>query len=178
MKRWAALLKGVNVGGNRKLPMAELRALVEGLGYGNVRTLLASGNVVFDAPGAAATIVASLAAALVDSGCKTDILLRDLAEIDAVIAANPFPGAAADHPSHLLVVFHRDPFPAGLIDKVADIYTGPEHLHAEGRELFVDYPENIGESKLDRAMAKLKFPAIATGRNWNTVNKLRAMLAD
>ncbi|MDV3458707.1 DUF1697 domain-containing protein [Sphingomonas sp. HF-S4] len=176
MKRWAGLLKGVNVGGNRKLPMAELRVLVEGLGYDNVKTLLASGNVVFDAPGAAADIVAKLEAALAEHGCKTDVLLRDLAEIDAVIDANPFAYAAEDHPSHLLVVFHRDPFPGGLIDKVAEIYTGPEHLHAEGRELFVDYPENIGESKLDRAMAKLKFPALATARNWNTVQKLRALL--
>lgn len=176
MKRWAALLKGVNVGGNRKLPMAELRALVEGLSYGNVKTLLASGNVVFDAPGTAAAIVAKLEAALDEHGCKTNAMLRDLGEIDAVIAANPFPEAAADHPSHLLVVFHRDPFPAGLIERVAEIYTGPERLHADGRELFIDYPDNIGDSKLERALAKLKFPAIATGRNWNTVNKLRAML--
>jgi uncharacterized protein (DUF1697 family) len=176
MKRWAALLKGVNVGGNRKLPMAELRALVESLGYGNAKTLLASGNIVFDAPGTAAAIVAELEAALAGHGCRTDVLLRDLAQIDAVIAANPFPHAAADHPSHLLVVFHRDPFPAELIDKLPEIYTGPERLHAEGRELFVDYPENIGDSKLDRAMSKLKFPAIATGRNWNTLGKLRAML--
>ncbi len=177
MKRWAALLKGVNVGGNRKLPMAGLRTLVEGLGYGNAKTLLASGNVVFDAPGGGAAIVAKLEAALAEHGCKTEVLLRDLAEIDAVIAANPFPEAAADHPSHVLVVFHRDPFPAGLIDKLPEIYTGPERLHAVGRELFIDYPENIGESKLDRALAKLKFPAIATARNWNTVGKLRAMLA-
>jgi uncharacterized protein (DUF1697 family) len=176
VKRWAALLKGVNVGGNRKLPMVELRSLVEGLGYGNVKTLLASGNVVFDAPGTAAAIVAKLEAALDEHGCKTNAMLRDLGEIDAVIAANPFPEAAADHPSHLLVVFHRDPFPAGLIERVAEIYTGPERLHVDGRELFIDYPENIGDSKLDRALAKLKFPAIATGRNWNTVNKLRAML--
>jgi uncharacterized protein (DUF1697 family) len=176
VKRWAALLKGVNVGGNRKLPMAELRTLVEGLGYGNAKTLLASGNIVFDAPGTADAIIAKLEAALAGHGCKTDVLLRDLAEIDAVIAANPFPEAAADHPSHLLVVFHRDSFPAGLIDKVAEIYTGPERLHAEGRELFIDYPENIGESKLDRALVKLKFPALATARNWNTVGKLRALL--
>lgn len=176
MKRWAALLKGVNVGGNRKLPMAELRALVEGLGYANAKTLLASGNVVFDASGPAAAIVARLEAALAEHGCKTDVLLRDLAEIDAVIAANPFGEAAIDHPSHLLVVFHRDPFPAGLIDKIPEIYTGPERLHAEGRTLYIDYPENIGESKLDRALAKLKFPAVATARNWNTVGKLRAML--
>ncbi|AQR74701.1 DUF1697 domain-containing protein [Sphingomonas sp. LM7] len=177
MKRWAALLKGVNVGGNRKLPMAELRVLVEALGYINTKTLLASGNIVFDAPDTAAEIVAKLESALAGHGCKTEVILRDLNEIDAAIAANPYPDAAADHPSHLLVVFHRDPFPTGLIDKVAEIHTGPEQLHAEGRELFIDYPENIGESKLDRALAKLKFPALATARNWNTVGKLRAMLA-
>ena len=87
MKRWAALLKGVNVGGNRKLPMAELRALVEGLGYANAKTLLASGNIVFDAPGAADAIVTRLETALADHGCKTQVMLRDLDGIDAVIAA-------------------------------------------------------------------------------------------
>lgn len=176
MKRRAALLKGVNVGGNRKLPMAELNLLVERLGYGAVRTLLASGNVVFDAAGDAAEIEARLEAALADIGCKTDVLVRDAAEIAAVIAANPFPDAAADHPSHLIVSFHREPFPTERIAVALEANSGPERLAAVGRELFADYPYNIGDSKLDRAMAQAKFPRLATGRNWNTVLKLRDLL--
>jgi uncharacterized protein (DUF1697 family) len=74
------------------------------------------------------------------------------------------------------VSFHRDPVPDGLIDKIPDIYDGPERLKAIGRELYIDFPDDVGHSKLPQAMAKLKFPKIATMRNWNTVGKLRDLL--
>jgi uncharacterized protein (DUF1697 family) len=175
--RWAALLKGVNVGG-RKLPMADLKALVEGLGHSDVKTLLASGNVVFtcgETDGAALeqTLEAALAKEL---NLKTDIVVRHGRELRAIIDANPFADAASAHPNHLLVSFHRDPFPDGLIAKLTDIYHGPERLKAIGRELYTDYPEDVGHSKLPQAMAKLKFPKLATMRNWNTIGKLAAML--
>jgi uncharacterized protein (DUF1697 family) len=178
VKRWAALLKGVNVGGNRKLPMAELKRFLEGLGPTDVKTLLASGNVVFSADEAdAATLEARLEKTASERiGLATDFLLRDAADLDAIIAANPFPDAAADHPNHLVVVFHRDPFPGGLIERVPEFDNGPERLHAIGRHLYIDYPEDIGHSTLHKAMGKLKFPKLATARNWNTVGKLRALL--
>lgn len=176
MKRWAGLLQGINVGG-RKLPMAELKALVEALGYGEVRTLLASGNVVFAAEGGAAAIEKALEAALEAHGLKTDVLVRDHAELAAILAANPFPDAAEAHPNHLLVHFHRDPVPGEPLARLPELHDGPERLHAIGRELYVDYPEDVGHSKLPQAMARAKFPKRATARNWNTVNKLAAMLA-
>ncbi|WP_213979527.1 DUF1697 domain-containing protein [Sphingomonas sp. dw_22] len=176
MKRWAGLLKGVNVGG-RKLPMAELKALAEGLGFEDVRTLLASGNVVFSAKGDAAAIEQALEAALETHGLKTDVVVRDLAELSAILAANPFPDAAQGHPNHLLVHFHRDPVPGEPIARLPELHDGPERLHAIGRELYVDYPDDVGHSKLPQSMAKAKFPRLATARNWNTVNKLVAMLA-
>lgn len=177
MKRWAGLLRAVNVGG-RKLPMAELKALAEGLGYGEVRTLLASGNLVFSAMGEAAAIETALEGALEEHGLKTDVLVRDLAELTAILAANPFPEAAASHPNHLLVHFHRDPVPGEPLARLPDVHAGPERLHAIGRELYIDYPDDVGHSKLPQSMAKAKFPKLATARNWNTVNKLAAMLAD
>ena len=178
MKRWAALLKGVNVGGNRKLPMADLKAFLEGLGLTDVKTLLASGNVVFSAKESdAAALEARIEKAAAEQiGLTTEFLLRDAADLDRVIAANPFAQAAADHPNHLLVAFHRDAFPAGLAEAAMQLNEGPERLHAIGRELYIDYPEDIGHSTLHKAMAKLKFPKVATARNWNTVGKLRALL--
>lgn len=175
MKRWAALLRGVNLGG-RKLPSADLRKIVEDLGFDDAKTLLASGNIVFAATGDAAAIERKLEKALDDYGLKTDILLRDKAELAAIIAGNPFPDAAKAHPNHLLVHFHRDPVPDGLIAKLADIYDGPERLEAVGRELYIDYPDDVGHSKLPQAMAKVKFPKLQTARNWNTVGKLHDLL--
>ena len=176
MKRWAALLRGVNLGG-RKLLSADLKAVAEGLGYTRAETLLASGNVVFDSGEAAQKIEADLEAALLEQGLKTDVMVRDLAELRAVIAANPYPEAVSDHPSHMLVTFHRDPFPMEALERLEP---GPERLHAIGRELYTDYISQQGmrDSKLLQKMNKAKFPKVTTGRNWNTVNKLAAMLAD
>jgi len=175
--RWAALLKGINIGG-KKIPMTELKALVEKMGHGEVRTLLASGNVVFTAAETdGRKLERALEEALAAWGLKTEVLVRNHQELEAAIAANPFADAAKAHPNHLLVAFHRDPVPDGLIEKIPDIYDGPERLKAIGRELYIDYPEDVGHSKLGPAMAKLKFPKLATMRNWNTVGKLRDLLA-
>lgn len=175
MKRWAALLRGVNLGG-RKLLSTDLKALTEGLGYTRVETLLASGNVVFDTTDPADEIVRKLEAALESHGLKTDVMVRDLSEMQAVIAANPYPEAALDHPSHMLVTFHRDAFPGEALERLEP---GPERLHAIGRELYSDYISQQGmrDSKLLQTMSKAKFPKLATARNWNTVNKLAVMLA-
>jgi uncharacterized protein (DUF1697 family) len=174
--RWAALLKGINIGG-KKIPMIELKALVEGLGYHDVKTLLASGNVVFSTDEEDGTALETrLEAALAAYGLKTDVVVRNGADLKTAIDANPFPDAARDHPNHLLVSFHRDPVPDGLIEKIPGIYDGPERLKAIGRELYIDYPDDVGHSKLPQAMAKLKFPKIATMRNWNTLGKLKDML--
>jgi len=170
--RWAVLLKGVNVGGNRKIPMADLRDFLGQLGFADVKTLLASGNAVFDAEEKdAAKLEAYLEQeAKAKLGLDTGWLLRSHADLAAVVKANPFPDAAKAHPHHLLVHFHRESFPAALLDALVN--AGPERLSAHGRELFVDYPDDVGHSKLPQAMAKAKFPKLATARNWNTVLKL------
>lgn len=174
--RWAALLKGVNVGGNRKIPMADLRDFLTTLGLTDVKTLLASGNAVFDSDEKdAAKLEAQLEReARAKLGLDTGWLMRSHAELAAVVKANPFPDAAKQHPSHLLVHFHRDPFPTKLLPLAHD---GPERLAAEGRELFVDYPDDVGHSKLPQSMNRAKFPKLVTARNWNTVLKLVELTA-
>lgn len=175
--RRAALLRGVNLGG-RMLLMTDLKAIAEGLGFVRVETLLASGNVIFDAKQSGPEIEALLEAALERHGLKTDVMVRDLAEIRAVIAANPFADAALDHPSHVLVTFHRDPFPSDRIARLAEVHDGPERLHAVGRELYTDFlgKQQMRDSKLLQGMSKAKFPKVATARNWNTVTKFATLL--
>ncbi len=175
--RWVALLKGVNLGGNRKLPMADLRRFLADLGFHDVITLLASGNAVFnaeddDAPRLEGQLERAARSAL---NIDTAWLLRSHADLVATVATNPFCDAAKVHPNHLLVHFHREPFPVGLLDALD--HDGPERLAAQGRELFVDYPADIGHSKLPQAMARAKFPRIVTARNWNTVLKLTDLAA-
>ena len=177
MTRWAALLRGINAG--VKLPMADWRAFLNDQGMGDVKTLLASGNAVFiadedDGVALETRLSAAMEAAL---GVNTGWFLRSHPELAAIVAANPFPEATAAHPNHVQVHFAREDIDPALVARVAEIYDGPERLHAIGRELYVDYPDDIGHSKLPAAMRKLKLAADSTGRNWNTVTKLAELTA-
>lgn len=175
MKRWAALLQGVNVGG-RQLAMADLRRMLADLGFENPRTLLASGNAVFDAKETDSAKLEALLGRAFEArlGFRTDFLLRDAADLAAIRRDNPFPDVARERPSQLLVSFAREAVPADLPDRVAAVYGGPERLAVVGRELYIDFPEGQGRSQLGPAMAKLKLGGVSTGRNWNTVVKLAA----
>lgn len=174
MMRWAALLKGVNVGGNRKLPMADLRSFAEALGYSDVKTLLASGNLVFTADQTSADALERHLESEAETrlGLKTEFLVRNAADLAAIVAANPFQDQATERPNHLLVHFHRDPVPPTWVDAVLAENEGPEAIVAVGRELFVDYRDGIGDSKLPPLMIKARHRRLNTARNWNTLLKL------
>lgn len=165
-----ALLRGVNLNG-RKVVMSELRAVCEAAGGTNVRTLLASGNVVLDSKLSGAKLEAKLETAIAEAfGMKTEVFVRSADEIDAVIVANPFPAFAQKDRSHLLVVFQRAKLSAVEAKAVvAATKNTVEDAAIVGREVYVTYPDGIGTSKL-----KLPLPG-GTGRNWNTVLKLAAL---
>jgi len=166
MARYVALLRAINVGGTGKLPMTELRALCESLGFTEVRTYIASGNVVFGTRLAAVKAKAMLEAALLKTlGKPCQVLIRTADELEAALAANPYPEAA---PHQLLVLFLDAP-PDGKLLKDWRI-PGRERLAVQGRELFAHFPEGMGASKL-----KIPFADIGTGRNLNTVRTLLAM---
>lgn len=177
--KWAAMLRGINLG-KRQLKSAELKSVAETLGFTEVRTILASGNVVFEAGGATPEALEhDLHAALEKAtGLKSDIFVRNRADIDALVKANPFPHEARERPSFLVVSFHREPVDKAAIDRLAESYSGPERMVAIGRELFTDFPEGQGRSNLIPAMQKAKLSHGNTGRNWNTVLKIQAALAD
>src|SRR5262245_7201059 len=117
MTRYAALLRAVNVGG-RKVTMAELKAAAEKLGYENPRTLVASGNLVFDAKKTApAELEAALEAAIEKTfGLFSEVMVRDPAEWAAIVKANPFPKKAREDPAHLVCVVCKDTPDAKGID--------------------------------------------------------------
>jgi uncharacterized protein (DUF1697 family) len=173
--RHIALLRAVNVGG-RKVTMAQLCKAAEALGHANVATLLASGNLVFEAGKAApAKLEAGLEAAIeAEFGVETDVMVRNPAEWSAILKANPFPKEAKADPAHLLVRVHKTAPDPAVLKAYLDSYKGPERAKLIGREMFIVYPDGIGESKL--ALPKKLGPG--TARNWNTVLKLGDMLTD
>ena len=166
---FVALLRAVNVGGTGKLPMADLKSMCLDAGFTNVRTYIASGNVVFGSKLAAAKVKATLEKKLLAyAGKPVGVLLRTPEEMAAVLKANPFPNAA---PNRLIVVFLDDAMPDGWRTRVKGLKD--EKLHAHGTELFVHYGDGMGQSKLSIPDAKT-----GTGRNLNTVAKLAEMAAE
>lgn len=168
------MLRAVNVGGTGKLPMAELRTLLAGLGYEAPQTLLASGNAVFGTDAAAEAVEQRLEDALkAQFGFATDVFVRDRAELLAVMAANPFTDFAREQPSRLMVAFLRGEAPQDL-SPLERLATQGEMVGRGPRCLYIAYPEGSGRSKLANARTEA---AKGTSRNWNTVGKLAELLA-
>ncbi len=173
-----ALLRAVNVGGRTSLAMAELRAVAEGLGFTRVKTLLQSGNLVFDATGTkAAALEGALEAALkTHHGMETDVMIRSAKELDAIVEANPFPDEAKSDPGHLVVMFLKAGVSAKHVSALQETVKGREVIRHGTCVLYITYPDGIGRSKLTNTVIEKKLGVRGTARNWNTVGKLAELL--
>ncbi len=177
MSPHVALLRGVNVGGNKGVPMTALKFVASRLSLGDPRTLLQSGNLVFSSTGkTTAELEAMLEKAIeAEIGVETAVCVRTARQWDALVQANPFSDAARDDPSHLLLTaFKTAPKPGGA-ETLAEVYPGPERVAVALDHAFIVFPEGIGRSKLTPALLG-KHLGQGTARNWNTVLKLQAML--
>jgi uncharacterized protein (DUF1697 family) len=171
-----ALLRGVNVGGARPLPMAGLREALAADGLEAVETYVQSGNVALRDPGAAGTAVAARIRAVIAAafGMDVPVVVRSAAEMAAVVDANPFAGIAGAAGSTLHVAFlERLPAPE-LVAALDPDRSPPDRLAVVGSEVFAHCPNGLGRSKVFVGLEKaLGTPA--TVRNWNTVTRLFAM---
>jgi uncharacterized protein (DUF1697 family) len=174
--RFVALLRGVNVGRAKRIAMADLRALVESLGYTDVRTLLNSGNVVFSARRAstaalARAIEASLAERL---GVESRTTVLSAAEMAEVVAGNPF-GDRAHDPKRMLVAFLRDPDGARKLEPLLAAEWGTDAIAMGERAAYLWCAGGILESRLLDAVTRALRDGTTT-RNWSTVLKLHSLL--
>ncbi|MFF4535656.1 DUF1697 domain-containing protein [Streptomyces aureus] len=175
---YAALLRGINVGGAKKVPMAELRTLMEGLGYGDVRTYLQSGNAVFSSAGGDEDSLAAELSGAIEKhfGFAVGVLVRDHAQLRAVREACPFPAAELEA-KQLHVTYLSHPVDAERFASVDPAAFLPEEFRLGDRALYLYAPDGLGRSKLAEALAKPRLlkGLLATTRNWNTVVKLEEM---
>jgi uncharacterized protein (DUF1697 family) len=171
-----ALLRAVNLGGETKVSMADLRKLLAELGLGNPRTLLQSGNAVFEGgQGGDDELEKVLESETTRSlALRTDFFVRDLVEWSSMIANNPFLAEATTDPSHLLVVCLRAQ-PGERSVRTLDALAGPERAGTWGRHLYLTYPKGIGRSRLTMSVIERTLGTRGTARNWNTVLKLAAL---
>ncbi|MEU4083045.1 DUF1697 domain-containing protein [Streptomyces aureus] len=175
---YAALLRGINVGGAKKVPMAELRTLMEGLGYGDVRTYLQSGNAVFSSAGGDEDSLAAELSGAIEKhfGFAVGVLVRDHAQLRAVREACPFPAAELEA-KQLHVTYLSHPVDAERFASVDPAAFLPEEFRLGDRALYLYAPDGLGRSKLAEALARPRLlkGLLATTRNWNTVVKLEEM---
>jgi uncharacterized protein (DUF1697 family) len=168
MPVYVALLRAVNVGGTGKLPMSDLKALCEEAGFGNVRTYIASGNVVFESGRSEAQVKATLETSLkAYAGKPVGVLVRTATEMAEVLAGNPFPDAA---PNRTVAIFLDEPPPGDAVEHITG--RNGEDIQVGKREIYVRYGDGMAASKLKIPAAKA-----GTARNMNTVARLAALAA-
>jgi uncharacterized protein (DUF1697 family) len=172
-----ALLRGVNVGGHKAVAMPELRDLLTQLGFESPRSLLQSGNLVFRGDSRTDADLERLLEAEADKrlGLHADFLIRSAKEWREVVARNPFRKEAERDPSHLVVMFLKSAANAKDVKAVQAAIVGSEIIRADGRHLYIVYPDGIGRSRLTNALLEKKLGIRGTARNWNTVLKIAAL---
>jgi uncharacterized protein (DUF1697 family) len=170
---YVALLRGINVGGKNKLPMATLARLFADEKCNAVSTFIQSGNVIFDATAKAAATIGARVSKRIERelGLQVPVVVRDASELAAVPALNPFLKAGVD-PDQLHVMFLADK-PALAAARALDPARSPgDSFTLVGRELFLRLPNGAGRSKLTNAYFDKALGTVSTARNWRTVLKL------
>jgi len=178
MTAFVSLFRAINVGGQRKVKMAELKELHESLGLENVFTYIQSGNVVFSSE---EEDVERLRRQIEDNfeqkfGFHSDVFVRSSAELGEIIQHNPFQNQPDKAPNWIVVMF-LGTRPADAAQKnLLETYVGPEEIFVNGKELHVYYPDGIGRSKLMPGLIEKKLKTVGTARNWNTILKLQELM--
>jgi uncharacterized protein (DUF1697 family) len=177
--RMVALLRGINVGGNRKVPMAALCALAAEAGLSEVRHYINSGNLVFDAGGMKADRVAVLLEREIAGrfGFHVDVVVRTASQWKAYAKGSPFPGAERSRPEFLQLGLSRLPCDEDLEKTLGARATRGERVRLAGGAIWVDFAAGVGRSRLTPALFDKAAGSPVTMRNWNTVLRLDEMLS-
>ncbi len=173
MTRQVALLRGINVGGHRKVPMARLRELLGELGYEDVRTYVQSGNVALTGPDQSSdALQATLARQLEEAfGFDVAVLARTRDELAAIIAHNPLGELATDPARHHVLFLSAAPAAERLAAIEAEAFA-PDVLVHRAREIYLWTPDGIRDSKLAQRLTDRRLGVTVTARNWRTVERL------
>lgn len=176
---FVALLRGINVGGHNRVPMAELRQALTASGFNNVATYIQSGNIILDSVSGSdneAAVVAAVHQVLADTfDLAIPVVARRAEEWPAVMAENPFPDRVGE-PKMLHVYFcDSAPDPEDVERLDVEQYQ-PDEARSIDRHLYVYYRNGAARSKLTTNMLERHLGVTATGRNWSTVLKLNEML--
>lgn len=173
MPKYVALLRGINVGSHQRLAMADLRGLLTGLGYADVKTHLQSGNALLTTGSTGSDKIAGAIEKAIarDLRLQVKALVRSGAELAEVVAGNPLDGVVTDGARYLVAFLSAAPGRDRLGAVDPDTFA-PEQFRAGRRELYLWYPNGVHQSKMSNSFWEKQLGVTATSRNWNTVTRL------
>jgi uncharacterized protein (DUF1697 family) len=175
MTTYISLIRGINVSGQKKILMPELKALYEGLGFSRVMTYIQSGNVIFstDINTPVPLLSSRIEKAISDKyGFNIPVIIRTIEEIKAILAANPFIKSSEQVIEKYYVTFLEEKPLKADIEKINPFNFLPDKFFIVEREIYLNCASGYGTTKLSNTFFENKFKVKATTRNWNTVNKL------
>lgn len=174
--RWVVLLRAVNLGARNKVPMAQLRTLLEEeAGYEDVRTYIASGNVLLDGPRGKSAVARNLESLVADAfDVETVAIVRTPKELSAVVAGHPF----GRDTSRSHVVFLADRPTRKATESLAAADHSPDRAVVAGRHVYVQYPAGVHGARLSAARLERLLDVPGTHRNWRTVAALAELAAE
>jgi uncharacterized protein (DUF1697 family) len=180
MQVYVALLRGINLGGHKKIKMDELRASLSAMGFAEVKTYIQSGNVVFKAAKISDKALSSKIEATILSkfGHSISVIIRTAEEIEQVIANNPFLEQPDIDPTKLHVMFLREPPAQSALKQLETFVLKPDQFRSQGKELYFCLPNGIAESAVMKKPIDRTLGVPTTMRNWRTVNTIQQMCAE
>ena len=178
MPRMVALLRGINLAGKRRVAMADLRALLEDMGYADVRTHLQSGNAVLTTRDPAAKVARAIEEGIAERmGLDVVVTVRTAGQMAKIVAADRL-GDVADDPAKRMVIFLPARPSRQAVKAIEDMDFGDERVEVAGGEVYAWCPGGIGRSPLMAALGDPKLTPGGTARNWRTVSRLAEMTAE
>ena len=171
--RYIALLRGINVGGNTMIKMADLKEEFEKLGFKNVVSYINSGNLAFDtAKTSESKLIAKIEGAVEKlCGRNVEVMIREQGDIGRILSNNPFDGQYESH-KEMHVLFLKDEMPAEKSALLADAALPGERYEVNGREIYCHLPTGVADSLMTKGFFEKKAKVSTTARNWRTVEKL------
>ena len=176
MPRYAALLRGINLGSTNRVSMPDLRSALAEAGFDDVATYVQSGNIVLSGPRSADEVARRVERVVAERfGLDVPVVVRTARQIVAVVDLNPLGDVATDLKRYQVSFLAEKP-PRGLLGRLEEVAAPEERVDVHGREIYAWHPAGVARSKLWALLAGTQLGVTATARNWITVTKLRELL--
>lgn len=177
MNRWIALLRGINVGGHNRIPMAELRDLCSEIGWQDIATYIQSGNILFSADGSMPNLEKALTKAIASHfGHRIHVIVRPAAAWPLYVRMNPFSEASESEPDRVMLALSKKPMPPDAADNLNQYTASGESIVQRTDSLWIHYASGSAKSRITPVLLDRLAGSPVTTRNWRTVLKINDMM--